>query len=163
MSDLTQFCQSIEQEPYKGNLEKAGCRAIKFDDNDGFAKSLVENYANNCRVDYFEIIENGLIMIEMKHIRLKIENLSNEDKKSIKEVLLSNVENKFTHSLRIIQKEINLNLIPTINYLVVSNNTESNMLDRYLPESLKKKPFVICKTNEICEKLSTLDTRLCQE
>jgi hypothetical protein len=37
--------------------------AIKFDDDDGFVASLAENYANWCKVDYFEIIENGLIRI----------------------------------------------------------------------------------------------------
>lgn len=74
------------------------------------------------------------------------------------------VESKFTNSLSIIQKKVSPNLMPTINYLVVANNTENNLLDRYLPENLKKNlSFVVCKTNEICKKLSTLNTRLCQE
>jgi hypothetical protein len=45
---------------------------IKFDDDDGFVASLAENYANWCKVDYFEIIENDLILIEMKDLQSKI-------------------------------------------------------------------------------------------
>jgi len=167
-SDLTVFCKLIEQAPNKGIAEQANCRAIKFDDADGFVESLTINYGTNCRVDYFEIIGNGLIMIEMKSIELKIRHLLNRSttrkgmpKKDIPRKLLSNLENKFTDSLKIIQNEINSSLIPVINYLVVANNTNVIMLDKYLPKNLRKKPFVICKTKEIYNKLSTLGTRLC--
>jgi hypothetical protein len=165
MNDLTKFCQSIEQEAYKENLEKANCKAIKFDDDNGFVKSLTTDYAKKCRVDFFEIIENGLIMIEMKHIKWKIQDLldKSETKENIKQKVLSNIACKFTDSLEIIQREIDSNLIPVRNYLVISNDTEINILDRYLPENLRKKPFVICETNKICEKLSILNTRLCQD
>ena len=162
-SNLTVFCKLIEQAPNKGIAEQANCRSIKFDDADGFVESLTINYGTNCRVDYFEIIENGLIMIEMKSIELKIRHLLNNNmpKKDIEKKVLSNLEKKFTDSLKIIQKEINSSLIPVINYLVVANNTNVIMLDKYLPKNLRKKPFVICKTKEICNKLSTLGTRLC--
>lgn len=165
MIDLANFCKKIEQTSVQHNIEPAPCKAIKFDDNDGWVQSLPTNYANYYRVDYFEIIESGLIMIELKHIKLKIQHLLNkgENKKSIREKILLNIDKKFTDSLRIIQYEINEDLIPTTNYLVVSNETENNILDKYLPNNLKKKPFVICKTNEICNKLSRLDTRLCQD
>ncbi len=164
MDDLTKFCKPIQQAKHNG-IEAAGCQAIKFDDKDGFVKSLTTNYANDCRVDYFEVIENGVILIELKDIKAKISFLFKKkpNAERIQKTLLSNVEKKFTDSLRIIQKEINPNLISTINYLVIANNTENNLLDKYLPENLKKNPFVICKTNEICKKLSTLNTRLCQE
>ena len=169
MDDLTKFCKPIQQAKHNG-IEVAGCQAIKFDENDdGFVSSLDKKNHNN-NVDYIEIIENGVILIELKDIKAKISSLFEEKPKNTKEIqkklqkkLLSNVENKFTNSLSIIQKNINPNLMPTINYLVVANNTQNNLLDKYLPENLKKNPFVICKTNEICEKLSTLNTRLCQE
>ena len=161
MSDLTKFCAAIA---HAKNVETADCNAIKFDDDDGFVKSLTANYANSCRVDYFEIIEKGLVFIELKDIKRKIRHLLSEKKtkQEIRESVLSNLDKKFNHSLQIIQKEIEPSLIPVINYLVVTNDTESNLLDRYLPESLKKKPFVICKTRDICNKLSTLKTRLCE-
>jgi hypothetical protein len=166
MINLNGWCRIIEQEPYKKEAaEKTDCQAVKFDDKNGFVKSLTENYANACRVDYFEIIEQGVILIELKDIKRKIRHLlkNKKTKEKIQGKVLSNVERKFTDSLKIIQQEVSLNLIPIINYLVIANNTESNILDKYLPENLKKKPFVICKTNEICSKLSALDTRLCQE
>jgi len=165
MDDLTKFCKPIQQAKHNG-IEAAGCQAIKFDDKDGFVKSLTINYANDCRVDYFEVIENGVILIELKDIKAKILSLFKKKKpntEEIQKILLSNVENKFTDSLKKIQEEVSPNLMPTINYLVVANNTENNLLGKYLPENLKKNPFVICKTNEIFKKLSTLNTRLCQE
>lgn len=166
INDLKKFCKPIQQaEDQNNEIEVAGCQAIKFDDDDGFAKSLSENYDNNHRVDYFEVIKNSVILIELKDIQNKILDSFKEkpSTEEIQEKLLSNVESKFTDSLKIIQKEVNPNLMPIINYLVVANNTQNNLLDKYLPKNLKKNPFVICKTNEICEKLSTLDTRLCQE
>jgi hypothetical protein len=36
-------------------------------------------------------------------------------------------------------------------------------MDKYLPKEFKDRPYQICRTNEICAKLSTFDTRLCQE
>ncbi len=166
MNDLTKFCKPIQQAEAENNeIEAADCQAIKFDDEDGFVKSLTTNYANNCRVDYFEVVKNGVILIEPKDIQEKILSLFKKkpNTEEIKKKLLSNVESKFTVSLKIIQKEVSPNLIPTINYLVVANNTENNLLDKYLPKNLKENPFVICKTSEICDKLSTLNTRLCQE
>ncbi|SHA07454.1 hypothetical protein BTHERMOSOX_1266 [Bathymodiolus thermophilus thioautotrophic gill symbiont] len=163
LNSLTAWCKPIEQAPNKGIAEQAKCRAIKFDDADGFVESLVANYSADCRVDYFEITGNDLIMIEMKDMELKIQHLSNNGvlKKDIEKKVLSNLENKFTDSLKIIQNEINSSLIPVINYLVVANNTNVIMLDKYLPKNPRKKPFVVCKTDEICNKLSTLGTRLC--
>ncbi|OJA03542.1 hypothetical protein, partial [Bathymodiolus thermophilus thioautotrophic gill symbiont] len=130
-SNLTTFCKLIEQMPNNSIAEQANCNAIKFDDADGFTKSLTKIYDDKCRVDYFEIIENGLIMIEMKSIELKIRHLLNNNmpKKDIEKKVLSNLEKKFTDSLKIIQKEINSSLIPVINYLVVANNTNVIMLD----------------------------------
>jgi hypothetical protein len=166
MDDLTKFCKPIQQAQAENNgIEAVGCQAIKFDGKDGFVKSLTTNYENDCKVDYFEVIENDVILIELKDIQAKILFLFKKkpNAEEIQKTLLSNVEKKFTVSLSIIQNNINSNLMPTINYLVVANNTENNLLDKYLPENLKKNPFVICKTNEICKKLSTLNTRLCQE
>lgn len=166
MGDLTKFCKPIQQvKSKKVVVESAVCKAILFDENDdGFVSSLdKKNYNNN--VDYIEIIENGIILIELKDIQANIFSLFKKkpNTEEIQKKLLSNVENKFTDSLRIIQKNINPNLMPTINYLVVANNTENNLLDKYLPENLKKNLFfVVCKTDEICKKLSTLNTRLCQ-
>ncbi|RUA06795.1 MAG: hypothetical protein DSY43_01190 [Gammaproteobacteria bacterium] len=163
MIDLKSFCSKIEQAPNNG-VESAKCDAIKFDDQDGFVRSLTANYANQCRVDYFEKIEQGVILIELKDIKSKIKDLlkDKKDKEEIQKKVSLNLEKKFIDSLKIIQQEIDSNLIPVINYLVVTNDTESNLLDKYLPKNLKKKPFVICKTNEIRDKLSTLGTRLCQ-
>ncbi|CAB5495245.1 hypothetical protein [Bathymodiolus thermophilus thioautotrophic gill symbiont] len=164
VNSLTVWCKPIEQAPdNKGIAEQAYCNAIKFDDPNGLAAKSAKNYNNKSRVDYFEITGNDLIMIEMKDMELKIQHLSNNGvlKKDIEKKVLSNLENKFTDSLKIIQNEINSSLIPVINYLVVANNTNVIMLDKYLPKNLRKKPFVICKTKEICNKLSTLGTRLC--
>ncbi|CAB5495040.1 hypothetical protein THERMOT_230 [Bathymodiolus thermophilus thioautotrophic gill symbiont] len=163
VNSLTAWCKPIEQAPdNKGIAEEAYCNAIKFDDADGFVESLkTKNYSNDCRVDYFERTGNDLIMIEMKNMELKIQHLSDNgtSKKDIEKKVLSNLENKFTDSLKIIQNEINPSLIPMINYLVVANNTDVIMLDKYLPKNLREKPFVICKTKEICNKLSILGTR----
>jgi hypothetical protein len=58
MDNFKKFCKQIKQAPNRGVEENAECSAIKFDDDDGFVASLAENYANWCKVDYFEIIEN---------------------------------------------------------------------------------------------------------
>lgn len=173
MNDLTEFCMTIAHARNEKGIESASCNAIKFDDGNGFVKSLTTNYAQEHKVDYIEIVEQGAILIELKDIKSKVNYLltkekakeltKEEAKEEIKESLLSNLENKFTRSLGIIQGEINPNLVSIINYLVVANGTESTILDKYLPENLKKEPFVICKTDEICNKLSTLTTRRCQE
>ncbi|MBE8190131.1 MAG: hypothetical protein HAW58_04615 [Candidatus Thioglobus sp.] len=165
MTNLTNFCTAIQHSPHEEKTEQADCKAIKFDDSDGFVESLTANYANSCRVDYFEVIEDGLIMIELKRIKLKIQNLlrQGKTKKDIRNKVLTNIAKKFQKSLSIIQSEINPDLIPTINYLVVDNDIESVILDKYLPNNLREEPFVICKTNEICDKLSKFDTRLCPE
>lgn len=166
MNDLTEFCMTIAHaKNVKGIEESASCNAIKFDDGNGFVKSLTTNYAQEHKVDYIEIVEQGAILIELKDIKSKVKYLltKKKAKEEIQESLLSNLENKFTRSLGIIQGEINPNLVSIINYLVVANGTESTILDKYLPENLKKEPFVICKTDEICNKLSTLTTRICQE
>lgn len=166
MTNLTVFCKKIQHANNQNKeIEQVACKAIKFDDDDGFANGLTANYANNCRVDYFEVIEQGLILIELKDIKEKIRHLlkNSKIKGNIQKDVLLNVENKFTDSLQIIQQQINSRLIPTINYLVVTNDTENNLLDRYLPRSFKERPFVICKTSEICGQLSKLNTRICQE
>jgi hypothetical protein len=59
---------------------------IKFDDDDGLVASLTENYADQCRVDYVEIIENGLILIEMKDLQSKI--LENFERRPTQEELV---------------------------------------------------------------------------
>lgn len=45
-------------------------------------------------------------------------------------------------------------------YVVVKNDTDIIIVDNLLGS---KNNFIVCRTNEICEKLSTLNTRLCQE
>jgi hypothetical protein len=163
VNNLKDYCQLIKHETFNDLTEAANCNAIKFDDKDGFVKSLTANYANNCRVDYFDIIGQGVILIELKNIKEKILYLleNKTDKQEIQNKVLSNLDCKFKDSLKIIKDEVNANIVSVNNYLVVTNNTEINMLDKYLPEHLKKKPFVICKTSDICKKLSKLGAKLC--
>lgn len=83
--------------------------------------------------------------------------------------ILDNLAKKYSKSIEIIQKHIAQKLIPILYYVVVKNNTDILILDSFFPiKEIKTKfkrteYFAICTTNEICEKLSTLDTRLCQE
>ena len=163
MDNFKKFCKQIKQAPNRGVEENAECSAIKFDDDDGLVASLTENYADQCRVDYVEIIENGLILIEMKDLQSKI--LENFERRPTQEELsgiFDNMIKKFKHSITLMA-EIKPDLIPITNYLVWKNDTETNLMDKYLPKEFKDRPYQICRTNEICEKLSTFGTRLCQE
>jgi hypothetical protein len=122
-------------------LSAKECSAIKFDDDDGLVASLTENYADQCRVDYVEIIENGLILIEMKDLRSKI--LNNFKTKPTKKELSGIFENimclfyllaKFLEVTHRFQDcKIKPDLIPITNYLVWKNDTETNLIDKYLP------------------------------
>ncbi len=163
MGNFKKFCKQIKQAPNRGVEENAECSAIKFDDDDGLVASLTENYADQCRVDYVEIIENGLILIEMKDLRSKI--LNNFKAKPTKKELsgiFENIIKKFNNSTTLM-RGVNPNLTPVTNYLVWKNDTETNLIDKYLPKEFKDRPYQICRTNEICAKLSTFGTRLCQE
>lgn len=163
MDNFKKFCKQIKQAPNRGVEENAECSAIKFDDDDGLVASLTENYADQCRVDYVEIIENGLILIEMKDLQSKI--LENFERRPTQEELsgiFDNMIKKFKHSITLMA-EIKPDLIPITNYLVWKNDTETNLMDKYLPKEFKDRPYQICRTNEIFAKLSTLGTRLCQE
>ena len=163
MDNFKKFCKQIKQAPNRGVEENAECSAIKFDDDDGLVASLTENYADQCRVDYVEIIENGLILIEMKDLQSKI--LENFERRPTQEELsgiFDNMIKKFKHSITLMA-EIKPDLIPITNYLVWKNDTETNLMDKYLPKEFKDRPYQICRTNEICEKLSTFGTRLCQK
>ncbi|BAS68489.1 hypothetical protein [Bathymodiolus septemdierum thioautotrophic gill symbiont] len=163
MIDLKSFCSKIEHAPNNG-VESAECDAIKFDGENGFAESLTENCANQCRVDYFDIIENGLIMIEMKDLQSKIlKNPKEQPTQKNLKAIFKNMSAKFANSFDLIKQEISPDLIEVSNYLVWKDNTDTNLMDRYLPANFKEKPYQICKTKEICEKISKLDTRICQE
>ncbi len=153
MIDLEPFCKTIEQAPNKG-VESANCKAIKFDG--GFT-------SQDNMVDYIEIFENGLIMIEMKDLQLKIRN-NFENKPTVEQLtrVFDNMIGKFTNSLALIQEEINTGLIPISNYLVWKNDTDTVVMDKYLPKESKERPYQICKTSDICDKLAKLDTRLCR-
>lgn len=162
-ADLTSFCQVIQHASCKKKkVESADCKAILFDENDnGFVSSLdKKNYNSN--VDYIEIIENVIILIELKDLS---EQLNSKTPKSISD----NLNKKRSKSIEIIQKHIAQKLISVLYYVVVKNNTDIVVLDSFFPikeikvKFKKTEYFAICKTNEICEKLSTLDTRLCQE
>lgn len=165
MNNLKKFCQNIEHAPFDNTVESSDCQAIKFDDTNGFVNSLSENYANNCRVDYIEIIEQGLIMIELKDLKAKILNLPRKDRidKNKIQDIFQNILNKFNDSLQILQNNIDKNLIPTTNYLVWKNNTDIAIMDKYLPKDFRKRPYKIYKTNQFCQVLSSFNTRLCQK
>jgi hypothetical protein len=73
-----------------------------------------------------------------------------------------------SNAFEIIQKHITQNAVPILYYVVVKNDTDIVALDNFLSiKDIKIKfentSFEICETNKICEKLSTLSTRLCQE
>ena len=165
MINLKCFCKPIQQAENHGVTEKAECNAIKFDDEDGFVKSLDNNYATDHRIDYFEIIEKGLIMIEVKDLRLRILKKYPDKEPTTNELksIFDNLKNKFRDSLKIINKEIKSDLIPVSNYLVWKNDTDTILMDRYLPREFKDKPYNICKTSEICGKLNIFTSRLCQD
>jgi hypothetical protein len=76
--------------------------------------------------------------------------------------IFENIIKKFNNSTTLM-RGVNPNLTPVTNYLVWKNDTETNLIDKYLPKEFKDRPYQICRTNEICEKLSTFGTRLCQE
>lgn len=161
-TDLTSFCQIIQHALCKKRkVESADCKAILFDENDnGFVKSLGGNYSQACQVDYIDIIENKIILIELKDLQEKVKHETESD-------ILKNLGKKYTKSIEIIQEHIVQNSIPTLYYVVVKNNTDIVVLDSFFPikeikaRFKRTKYFVICKTNKICEKLLTLNTRLC--
>jgi hypothetical protein len=153
VNELKDCCQTIKQAPNNG-IESAECNAIKFDD--GFTQE--DNV-----VDYIEIIENGLIMIEMKDLQLKIlDNFGVKPTKKELEKVFKNMISKFQVSYQLAKQKIDPSLIKVSNYLVWKDNTDIVLMDRYLPTDFKEKPYQICKTNEICKKLSKLDTRICK-
>jgi hypothetical protein len=165
MADLINYCKTIQHAiSQNGNVESAACKAILFDIHDnGFVFSLDnKDYNQVCQVDYINTIENGIILIELKDLSEQLELKTVED-------ILENLGKKYTKSIEIIQKHISQHLIPTLYYVVVKNDTDIVVLDNFFPVKKIKikfkgvKYFVICKTNEICKKLSTLNTRLCQE
>jgi hypothetical protein len=45
--------------------------------------------------------------------------------------------------------EIKPDLIPITNYLVWKNDTETNLIDKYLPKEFKDRPYQICRTNRV--------------
>jgi hypothetical protein len=154
MNNLKKHCETIQQAPNNG-VESTNCKAVKFDD--GFTKA-------DCVVDYIDIIENGLIMIEMKDLQLLIlKNFKGKPgKEELKEVF-KNIITKFTNAFNLITKEINPDLIKVSNYLVWKNNTDTVFMDKYLPREFKDRPYQICKTNEICDRLKGLNIRICQK
>jgi hypothetical protein len=153
VNNLKDYCQSIEQAPNNG-IESAKCNAINFDG--GFTQK--DNV-----VDYVDIIEKGLIMIEMKDLQLKISNnFKNKPTKKDLEGIFNNLIDKFKNSYQWAKQEIDYNLIETSSYLVWKNNTDTVLMDRYLPEEFKKRPYQICKTKDICKELSELTTRICK-
>ncbi|CAB5501439.1 hypothetical protein AZO1586I_811 [Bathymodiolus thermophilus thioautotrophic gill symbiont] len=135
----------------------ADCKAILFDMNDGgFVSSLGKKYGQACQVDYIEMIENRVILIELKDLKEQLKNKTSKD-------ILNNLGKKYTKSIEIIQ-----NAVPILYYVVVKNDTEIVVWDNLFSiKDIKIKfentSFEICETNKICEKLSTLNTRLCQE
>jgi hypothetical protein len=153
VNNLNKFCEEIKQAPNNG-VESAECRAIKFDD--GFTKA-------DSVVDYIDIIENGLIMIEMKDLQLiMLKNFKGKPTKKDLKAIFENMIAKFTNAFNLIKQEINPDLISVSNYLVWKNNTDAILMDRYLPKEFKDKPYQICKTDEICDKLKKLTTRICK-
>ncbi len=163
MADLTDYCKTTQHAEKDGNREAADCKAILFDRHDGgFVVSLDKKYSQICQVDYIEIIENGVILIELKDLKEQLKSKTPRD-------ILKNLGKKYTESIKIIRKHINQLVIPILYCVVVKNDTDIVILDNFFPiKKIKikfKRPeyFVICKTNEICAKLATLDTRLCQE
>lgn len=157
MVDLTNYCKTIQHAEKHGNKEVAYCKAISFDMNDGgFVSSLDKRYGQACQVDYIEMIENRVILIELKDLKEQLKNKTSKD-------ILSNLGKKYTKSIEIIQ-----NAVPILYYVVVKNDTEIVVWDNLFSiKDIKIKfentSFEICETNKICEKLSTLSTRLCQE
>ncbi|SEH66190.1 hypothetical protein BAZSYMB_SCAFFOLD00041_6 [Bathymodiolus azoricus thioautotrophic gill symbiont] len=135
----------------------ADCKAILFDMNDGgFVSSLGKKYGQACQVDYIEMIENRVILIELKDLKEQLKNKTSKD-------ILNNLGKKYTKSIEIIQ-----NAVPILYYVVVKNDTEIVVWDNLFSiKDIKIKfentSFEIYETNKICEKLSTLNTRLCQE
>lgn len=162
MVDLTNYCKTIQHAEKHGNKEVADCKAILFDMNDGgFVSSLDKRYGQACQVDYIEMIENRVILIELKDLKEQLKNKTSKD-------ILSNLGKKYTKSIEIIQKHITQNAVPILYYVVVKNDTEIVVWDNLFSiKDIKIKfentSFEICETNKICEKLSTLSTRLCQE
>lgn len=159
MADLTNYCKTIQHAKCKkGGVESAVCKAILFDIHDkGFVASLDKDYNQECQVDYIDIIENGIILIELKDLSAQLKSTTAED-------ILENLSKKYTKSIEIIQRHISQRLIPALYYVVVKNDTDIVVLDSFFPVKkikIKFKGVVICKTNEICKKLSTLNTRLC--
>ncbi|WP_090715805.1 MULTISPECIES: hypothetical protein [sulfur-oxidizing symbionts] len=157
MVDLTNYCKTIQHAEKHGNKEMADCKAILFDMNDGgFVSSLGKKYGQACQVDYIEMIENRVILIELKDLKEQLKNKTSKD-------ILNNLGKKYTKSIEIIQ-----NAVPILYYVVVKNDTEIVVWDNLFSiKDIKIKfentSFEICETNKICEKLSTLNTRLCQE
>ncbi|CAC9515366.1 hypothetical protein [uncultured Gammaproteobacteria bacterium] len=152
MVDLTNYCKTIQHAEKHRNKEMADCKAILFDMNDGgFVSSLGKKYGQACQVDYIEMIENRVILIELKDLKEQLKNKTSKD-------ILNNLGKKYTKSIEIIQ-----NAVPILYYVVVKNDTEIVVWDNLFSiKDIKIKfentSFEIYETNKICEKLSTLNT-----
>jgi len=152
------YCKTIQHSPpIKGAIEQAACQAILFDQNDnGCVKEL--NYGTYAQVDYIDLIGNELILIELKDLRAQLENKNMDD-------ILTNLTKKYNDSINIVKASINNNCVPIQYYVVIKNDTDIVLFDNFFPIRKRKIDkhfnFVVCKTDEICNKLSTLGTRLC--
>lgn len=166
MTDIKSFCQIIKHAKSQDRkIEKSNCRAIKFDDDNGFLQSFDTNYSQTARVDYIEIIEQGLILIETKDLKQKISALNADGKAfiNIKKAILDNLAKKYQSTLTILADKVQTDLIPVIYYVVVKNNTDITFLDNFLTMEERNQNFILLKTDEICQKLNTFTGRLCQD
>lgn len=141
-----------------GVIENADCKALEFD------RHFRKTYPSE-RVDYIDIIENGLILIELKDISSRVRHLSKKDKNvdNIKLSIANNLTEKHDQSVLISRDKIQKNLISVIFYIVVKNNTDVVFINNFLEIEQRNANFHICRTNEICNKLSAFNTRKCQE
>lgn len=153
-------CQTISHSlDINNRKEVADCEALEFD------LYFEHKYPSYCRVDYIELIENGIILIELKDLASKINKLRNKNYNTtkIKEKITSNLDCKYRESIIIARKEIQDNLIDIVFYIIVKNDTDIVVLDNFLNIQQIKNNFHLYKTKSICEKLSIFNTRKCQE
>jgi hypothetical protein len=153
-------CQTISHDlDINKRKEVADCEALEFD------LYFQQKYPQSERVDYIEIIENGLILIELKDLESKIKNLykNNTTTQDIKNEINNNLDKKYKESIKISRNEIQSNLIDIVFYIVVKNDTDIVFLNNFLNIQQIKNNFHLYKTRSICKKLSIFNTRLCQE
>ncbi len=154
-ANLINYCMMIRHAKSRdGKIEEANCKAVLFDQNDeGLVKGLNGNYGSSGQVDYIEMTGNKIVLLELKDLMEKLKC------KSVDSILI-NLDKKYNDSIEIIRKHINSCASITY-YVVVKNNTDIVVLDNIFPIRKVKKSFTVCKTNEICSKLSEFNTRLC--